>query len=97
MMQDEHEENLKLVLQCLREHKPYAKLSNCSFFQLEIHYLGHVITRDGIAVNPTKTGVILEWSALKNVHEVRCFIGLAGNICRRILKNWNPNYGVIEE
>ena len=58
-MQEEHEENLRLVLQCLREQKLYAKLSKCSFFQPEIHYLGHVITGDGIAVDPAKIEAIL--------------------------------------
>ena len=45
-MQEEHKEYLRLVLQCLREHKLCTRLSKCPFFQLEIHYLGHVITRD---------------------------------------------------
>ena len=76
--QEEHEEHLRLVLQCLREHKLYAKLSKCSFFQPEIHYLGHVITGDGIVVDPAKIEAILEWPAPKNVHEVRSFMGLAG-------------------
>ena len=39
----EHEEHLRLVLTCLREHKLFGKLSKCSFFQKDIHYSGHVI------------------------------------------------------
>ena len=77
-MQEEHEEHLRLVLQCLRERKIYTKLSKCSFFELEIHYLGHVIIGDGIAVDPAKVEAILEWPTPKNVHEVRSFMGLAG-------------------
>jgi hypothetical protein len=42
---EEHKEHLRLVLQCFGEHKMYAKLYNCSFFQSKIHYLGHKISR----------------------------------------------------
>jgi hypothetical protein len=44
---EEHDEHLRLVLQCLREHKLYGKLSKCSFYQTKIHYLGHVISGEG--------------------------------------------------
>jgi hypothetical protein len=43
-MMEEHEEHLRLVLQCLRENKLFEKLSKCSFYQLNIHYLGNVIS-----------------------------------------------------
>jgi hypothetical protein len=76
--EEEHENNLRMVLQVLREHQLYAKLSKCSFYQKKIHYLGHIISKDGIAVDPEKIEVIREWSAPKNVTEVRSFMGLAG-------------------
>ena len=77
-MQEEHKEYLRLVLQCLREHKLCTRLSKCPFFQLEIHYLGHVITRDGIVVDPINIEPIIEWPTQTNLHEVHSFIGLAG-------------------
>ena len=46
----EHKEHLQLVLNCLSEHKLFGKLLKCSFFQKEIHYLGHIISREGILV-----------------------------------------------
>jgi hypothetical protein len=67
-----------MVLQVLREHQLYAKLSKCSFYQKQIHYLGHIISKDGIAVDPEKVAAIREWSAPKNVTEVRSFMGLVG-------------------
>jgi hypothetical protein len=67
-----------MVLQVLREHQLYAKLRNCSFYQKKIHYLGHIISKDGIVVDPEKIEAIREWSALKNVTEVRSFMGLDG-------------------
>jgi hypothetical protein len=76
--EEEHEHHLRMVLQVLREHQLYAKLSKCSFYQKQIHYLGHIISKDGIAVDPEKVAAIREWSAPKNVKEVRSFMGLAG-------------------
>ena len=56
----------------------YAKLSKCSFYQKQIHYLGHLISKDGIVVDLEKIEAIREWSASKNVTEVISFMGLAG-------------------
>jgi hypothetical protein len=67
-----------MVLQVLREHQLYAKLSKCSFYQNKIHYLGHIISKDGIAVDPEKIEAIKGWTTPKNVTEVRSFMGLAG-------------------
>jgi hypothetical protein len=52
--EEQHEHHLRMVLQVLREHQLYAKLSKCSFYQNKIHYLGHIISEDGIAVDPEK-------------------------------------------
>jgi hypothetical protein len=51
---EEHEEHLRLVLQVLREHQLYAKFSKCEFLQKQVHYLGHVISKEGVEVNPDK-------------------------------------------
>jgi hypothetical protein len=74
----EHEEHLQIVLSCLRENKLYGKLSKCSFFQKKIHYLGHIISGEGISMDPEKVKAIMEWPVPKNAHEVRSFMGLAG-------------------
>jgi hypothetical protein len=76
--EEENEHNLRMVLQVLRERQLYAKLSKCSFYQKQIHYLGHIISKDGIAVDPEKIEAIREWSAPNNVTEVRSFMGLVG-------------------
>jgi hypothetical protein len=74
----EHEEHLHLVLQCLREIKLYRKLSKFSFYQSRIHYLGHVISDEGIVLDPMKLDAIMEYPAQMNVLELRSFMGLAG-------------------
>jgi hypothetical protein len=50
--EEEHEQHLRMVLQVLREHQLYSKLSKCSFYQRQMLYLGHIISEEGIAVNP---------------------------------------------
>jgi hypothetical protein len=76
--EEEHEQHLRMVLQVLREHQLYAKLSKFSFYQRQIHYLGHIISKEGIVVDPEKVEAIQEWSVPRNVVEVRYFMGLVG-------------------
>jgi hypothetical protein len=66
-----------MVLQVLREHQLYSKLIKCTFYQEWIHYLGHIISKDGIVVDPKKIEAIRELSMPNNVIEVRSFMGLA--------------------
>jgi hypothetical protein len=75
-----------MVLQVLREHQLYAKMSKCSFYQRQIHYLGHIISKEGIAVDPEKVQAIRELPVLRNVAEVRSFMGLAGYYRRFIAR-----------
>eukprot|EP00253_Pinus_taeda_P013056 PITA_13056 len=75
---EEHEDHLRIVLSCLRERQLYGKLSKCSFFQERIHYLGHIISGEGISVDPKKVKAIMDWPISRNAHEIRSFMGLAG-------------------
>ena len=49
--EEEREEHLRIALQLLREHKLYAKLSKCDFYKDKIHYLGHIISDEGISMD----------------------------------------------
>jgi hypothetical protein len=71
--EEEHKHHLRLVFQVLREYNIYAKLSKFSFYQDQIHYLGHIILEQGIAVDPKKVEAIP-----RNVSEIISFIGLFG-------------------
>ncbi|WVZ93871.1 hypothetical protein U9M48_039824 [Paspalum notatum var. saurae] len=57
----EHEEHLRLVHQRLREHKLYAKFSKCEFWIDEVRFLGHVVSKGGIAVDLSKVSTITNW------------------------------------
>ena len=76
--QEEHEEHLRMVLQILRDKKLYAKLKKCEFWLNQVVFLGHVISRDGITVDPSKIEAVVNWAVPTNVSEVRSFLGLAG-------------------
>jgi hypothetical protein len=76
-LEEEHEQDLRMVLQVLREHRLYAKLSKCIFYQKKIHYSGHIISAAGIEVDPKKIGAIRGWPTPNNMTEVRSFMGLS--------------------
>ena len=75
---EEHEEHLRTVLQTLREKKLYAKFKKCEFWLDQVVFLGHVVTKDGISVDPAKIEAVVNWSRPTNVTEIRSFLGLAG-------------------
>ena len=76
--EEEHKEHLRLVLEKLREHQLYAKFSRCEFWLNEVGFLGHVISGEGIAVDPTKVVSVTKWVAPMLVGEIRSFLGLIG-------------------
>ena len=57
----EHEQCLKIVLQTLREKKFYAKLNKFDFWLKEVFFLGHIVSAEGIRVNPTKVKAVVNW------------------------------------
>ena len=75
---EEHERHLTTVLQTLREHKLYAKMSKCDSWMKEVKFLGHVVSKQGVTVDPAKIEAVMKWEPPKNVTEVRNFLGLVG-------------------
>jgi hypothetical protein len=76
--EEEHEEHLRLALQKLQEHRLYAKLSKCDFWIKQVVFLGHVISKGGIYVDPSKVQNVLSCNAPTSVGDIRSFLGLAG-------------------
>jgi hypothetical protein len=75
--EEEHEEHLRLALQKLREHRLYAKLSKCEFWMKQVAFLGHVISKGGISLNPNKVQDVLSWNAHKSVGDIQSYLELA--------------------
>jgi hypothetical protein len=67
---EDHEEHLRVVLQQLWDHQLYAKFSKCEFWINEVSFLGHVISSEGIVVDPSKVRDVLDWEPPKSVHQV---------------------------
>ena len=74
----EHEHHLRIILQILREKQLFAKLSKCDFCLKEVSFLGHIVSAEGIRVDPMKIEAVMNWKPPRNVTEVRSFLGLAG-------------------
>ena len=74
----DHVVHLRVVLFRLREHKLYAKFSKCEFWLKKVHFLGHILSEDGISVDPSKVQEVMDWKGPTSVHEVQSFLGLAG-------------------
>ena len=84
----EHQIHLARVLTLLRENKYYAKLSKCSFFEAETKFLGHVVSAQGVHVNPEKIKVINDWPEPRTASELRSFLGLA-NFFRKFVMRFS--------
>ena len=76
--EEEHAGHLHVVLQRLREHHLYAKLSKCDFWLKEIKFLGHTIPQAGIVVDPDKVQEVMNWKPPTTVRQIQSFLGLAG-------------------
>jgi hypothetical protein len=74
---EEHRQHLEQALAVLREHQLYANLKKCSFAKPELLYLGHVVSKEGIKVDPVKIRAIQDWAVPESVPHLRSFLGLA--------------------
>ncbi|KAL0543937.1 hypothetical protein IC582_019043 [Cucumis melo] len=74
----EHEEHLHHVLETLRANKLYVKFSKCEFWLKKVSFLAHVVSSEGISVDPTKIEADTSWPRPFTVSEIRSFLGLAG-------------------
>ena len=75
---EEHEEHLRLTLQKLKEKQLYAKFKKCEFWLEKVAFLGHIVSSEGIFVDPAKTEAVSSWSKPTNASKIRSFLGLAG-------------------
>jgi hypothetical protein len=62
----------------------YDKLTKCEFWLKQVAFLGHIISKEGIYVDPSKIQDVLSWHTPVNVDDIRSFLGLAGYYWRFI-------------
>ena len=83
--QVEHEQHLRKVLKVLRAERLYARMSECSFCKPSVELLAHVVSSDGVHVDPRKIASIDHWPLPKSATEMRSFLGL-GNYFKRFIQ-----------
>jgi hypothetical protein len=76
--EEEHALHLRVILQRLQDHQLYAKFSKYTFWLKEVPFLGHIISVEGIAVDPSKVQEVLDWKSPKSVTQIHSFLRLVG-------------------
>ncbi|MCI13939.1 RNA-directed DNA polymerase (Reverse transcriptase), partial [Trifolium medium] len=80
-------QHLGVVLKVLQQQGLVANKKKCFFGQKSVEYLGHLITGQGVAVDPNKVISVTSWPIPKNVKGVRVFLGLTGYY-RKFIKDY---------
>jgi len=86
--EEEHRVHLRRVLETLRKHQLKAKFSKCHFWRSEVRFLGHVVSAQGISVDPAKVAAVQDWRRPRNATDIRSFLGLAGYY-RKFIQNFS--------
>ena len=81
MTKEEHEQNLRMTLQVLREYILYAKFSKCEFWLRSVTFLGHVVSDQGVEVDLKKIKAVKNWLRPFNPTNIRSFLGLDNYYC----------------
>ena len=84
---EEHVQHVDRVLQLLKEKEHNAKPSKCFFGIKEVEYLGHILSHEGVKVNPNKMKSMMIWPIPKTLKFIRVFLGMIGYY-RKFVRNY---------
>ncbi|WMV25470.1 hypothetical protein MTR67_018855 [Solanum verrucosum] len=85
--EEEHADHLRIVLGVLGKQKLYAKFSKCEFWLTSVAFLGHVVSKEGVMVDPQNIEAVKNWVQPSFVNKVKCFVGLT-SYYHRFVKNF---------
>ncbi|WVZ62939.1 hypothetical protein U9M48_012628 [Paspalum notatum var. saurae] len=85
---EEHEKQLRDVLEKLRKNQLYGKFSKCEFWLERVALLGRIVTAGGVSVDPEKVVAVSNWKTPRNMTEIKSFLGLA-KYYRRFIDNFS--------
>lgn len=84
---EDHLSHLQQVLTLLAKDQWYIKMSKCAVAKKQIAYLGHVISQQGVSIDPAKVEAISTWPTPQSVKDLRGFLGLTGYY-RKFVRNF---------
>ena len=79
--------HVRIILDILRTHKLYAKVEKCEFDREEMTFVGFLVSKSGIGMDPAKVAAIIEWLTPTSVKEVQSFLGFA-NFYRKFIQHY---------
>ena len=83
-----HVQHVRSILEILRDNWLYAKVEKCEFDKDHITFVGYMVSKSGIGMDPAKVSAILEWPVPKSVKDVQSFLGFA-NFYRKFILHYS--------
>ena len=83
-----HTQHVRSILQVVRDNQLYAKIEKCEFDKDKMTFVGYMVSKEGIGMDPAKVAAILDWPTSKNVKEVQSFLGFA-NFYRKFIMHYS--------
>ena len=84
---EDHRRHVYEVFERLRHFSLFANLKKCSFFQMEVEFLGFIVCREGIRMDPKRVEAVTQWPQPKSIHDIQIFLSFV-NFYRRFIEGY---------